>query len=45
MYADHMLAADAIPGLEIRQDSGEEYRGFDRNILIEELIKLKSASE
>jgi len=44
-YADHMLAASAIPGLEIRKDSGVDYRGFDREILIEELVKLKNAAE
>lgn len=44
-YAAHMLASDAIPGLERRKDSGWEYRGFDRDILRAELIKLKSAAE
>lgn len=44
-YASHMLAYDAIPGMEIRKDSGKDYRGFDRKILLNELIKLKKAAE
>lgn len=45
LYASHMLAYNAIPGLEIRKDSGKEYRGFDRAILLKELKKLKAAAE
>lgn len=41
-YASHMLAYDAIPGMEIRENSGRDYRGFDRNILLSELTKLRS---
>lgn len=40
-----MLAYDAIEGLEIREDSGEEYRGFDRDILLAELKKLRVAAK
>lgn len=43
-YAAHMLDYDAIPGLEIRQDSGEEYRGFERNILLSQLTNLRSTA-
>ena len=41
-YAAHMLAYDAIPGLEIRKDGWRDFRGFDRNILISELTKLRT---
>ena len=44
-YAAHMLAYDAIPGLEIRQSAGLSYRGFDREILLRELVRLKQAAE
>jgi len=40
-YAGHMLAYDAIPGLEVRKDSGEDYRGFNRPILLRELKELR----
>jgi len=43
-YVKHMLAYTAIKDLEIREDSGREYRGFDRKILLAELKKLRSAS-
>ena len=41
-YAAHMLAYDAIPGLEIRKDGWRDYRGFDRNILLSELVELRA---
>ncbi len=44
-YSDHLLAYDAIEGLEIREDSGEEYRGFDRDILLAELVKLRDGAK
>lgn len=44
-YAAHMLAYDAIPGLEVREDSGREYRGFDREILLQELQTLRSKAK
>jgi len=44
-YADHMLTSDAIPGLSVRKDSGEDYRGFNRDILLEQLIKLKNSAD
>ena len=43
-YAGDMLPYNAIKGLEIREDSGEEYRGFDRMILLNELSKLRELS-
>ncbi len=35
---------DLIEGLEIREDHGEEYRGFNRLVLVKELLKLKKAA-
>jgi hypothetical protein len=43
-YAGHMQSVDLINGLEIRADSGEEYRGYDRKLLLRELKKLRNAS-
>ncbi|MCG7562842.1 MULTISPECIES: hypothetical protein [Pseudoalteromonas] len=43
-YAGHMQAYNSISGLEKRTDSGREYRGFDRVILLGELKKLRSAA-
>ena len=43
-YAGDMLPYNAIKDLEIREDSGEEYRGFDRKILLSELSKLRNLS-
>lgn len=31
----------AVPGLEIRENNGEEYRGFSRSVLLVELKKLR----
>ena len=39
-----MKAYDAIKGLELREDSGKEYRGFDRTILLTELKKLRDSA-
>jgi hypothetical protein len=44
-YAGHMLPYNAIEKLEIREDSGEEYRGFDRKVLLSELTKLRNISK
>lgn len=41
-YINHMKPFDAFKGLEIRKDSGEEYRGFDRVILLDILKNLRS---
>jgi len=43
-YSAHMAAYSAIKNLEIREDSGSEYQGFDRKILLAELKKLRNAS-
>lgn len=43
-YAANMHAYNAIPGLEIREDSGRDFRGFDRNILLDELKQLRDIS-
>jgi len=43
-YADHMLASDAIPGLEIRSARFRSYRGFERTILLRELVALREAA-
>jgi len=40
-YAGHMRPTDAIKNLEIRSDSGEDYRGYDRKILLRELAALR----
>ena len=41
-YAGHMVSTDAIKGFEIRRSGGEEFRGYDRRILLTQLIKLKA---
>lgn len=43
-YAAHLPDIDLIKGLEIRYDSGQDYRGYNRKILLEQLKKLKVAS-
>lgn len=43
-YAGEMLSVEMIAGLEIRADSGEEYRGYDRKVLLRELQKLRDLS-
>ena len=43
-YAGHMQSVDLIEGLEVRADSGEEYRGYDREILLRELRQLRNVS-
>lgn len=40
-YLSHMPASSAIKGMEKRSDSGEEYRGYDRELLLGEMIKLR----
>lgn len=42
-YVAHMADYDEVEGLEIRQDSGEEFRGFNRRLLLKELLKLRNA--
>ncbi len=44
-YAGHMEAYDAIEGLELREDSGNAYRGFDREILLTELMRLRAGAQ
>ncbi|WP_367111966.1 hypothetical protein [uncultured Psychrobacter sp.] len=41
-YVDYMVPTDAIKGFEIRESGGEEFRGYNRSILIEQLQLLKS---
>ena len=41
-YASHMPEYDAIPGLEVREDSGRQFRGFNRKLLQTELDRLLS---
>lgn len=43
-YSKHMKPYNLVEGLEIREDSGREYRGFDREILLKELKVLRKAS-
>lgn len=44
-YAAHMLPTSAIPGMEVRKDSGKEFRGYNRLLLIEELTKLRRVAQ
>ena len=39
-----MLPYNSIKGLKIRKDSGEEFQGYDRKILLNELKKLRELS-
>lgn len=41
-YASNMVSTDAIKGFEVRESGGEEFRGYDRRILITQLKKLKA---
>ena len=43
-YVVRMQDYDLIEGLEIRSDNGEEYRGFNRLVLVKELLKLRKAA-
>ncbi|WP_434353588.1 hypothetical protein VH441_00735 [Psychrobacter sp. HD31] len=40
-YVSSMPSTDAIENFEIRESGGEEYRGYNRKILLEQLKKLK----
>ncbi|MEM7245904.1 MAG: hypothetical protein AAF533_11205, partial [Acidobacteriota bacterium] len=40
-YVAHMDRYSDVPGLELREDSGEEFRGFERSILLRELEALR----
>lgn len=40
--ASQMKHKDQIKGLEIRESGGEEYRGYDRALLLKELKRIKS---
>ncbi|WP_223789971.1 thioredoxin family protein [Marinicella meishanensis] len=42
-YVAHMADYDQVEGLEIREDSGEEFRGFNRHLLLKELLQLRNA--
>lgn len=41
-YAGTMPSSDAIEGFEIRESGGEEFRGYNREILLEQLKLLKA---
>lgn len=41
-YASNMVSTDAIKGFEVRKSGGEEFRGYDRRILLNQLKKLKA---
>ncbi|MEZ5470280.1 MAG: thioredoxin family protein [Marinicella sp.] len=43
--ADRMKSSNQLIGLEIRSDSGREFRGYDRKLLLAELKRLKKSSE
>lgn len=44
-YANHMSTVSSVEGLEIRKSGGDDYRGYDRKILLEELKKLREQAE
>jgi len=44
-HAAHMLPSSAIPGMEVRKDSGKKFRGYNRLLLIEELTKLRKMAQ
>ena len=41
-YAGNMPSTDAIEDFEIRESGGEEFRGYNRKILLEQVTKLKA---
>lgn len=41
-YAGSMESTSAIKGFEVRESGGEEFRGYDRRILLDQLKKLKT---
>lgn len=41
-YASNMVSTSAIKGFEVRESGGEEFRGYDRRILLTQLKKLKA---
>lgn len=43
--ASQMKHKDQIKGLEIRENGGEEYRGYDRDLLLQELKRMKAAAQ
>lgn len=43
-YVGEMAAASAVENLKLREDSGEDYRGYNRMVLLEELKALKEQS-
>ncbi len=43
-YAGHMLPYNAVKGLEKREDSGNDFRGFNRTVLLSELKELRKKS-
>lgn len=45
MYAGEMASSSAIEGLEIRESGGEEFRGYNRDLLLAQLEELKSRAE
>ncbi len=44
-YTAHMPPYSSVPGLEIREDAGFDYRGFERQILLRELQKLRDSAK
>lgn len=44
-FKGKMPSSGSIPGFQIRQSGTEEYRGYDRKILLEQLSLLKAVSE
>lgn len=44
-YAGEMASSNAIEGLEIRESGGEEFRGYNRDVLLMQLKELKNKAK
>lgn len=44
-YAGTMAASSAIEGLEVRESGGQEFRGYKRDLLLEQLKTLKNKAK
>jgi len=44
MYLSHLPTSSELTTLEIRNDSGAEFRGYNRPVLLRELEKMREAA-
>ncbi|MCG8466038.1 MAG: thioredoxin family protein [Xanthomonadales bacterium] len=44
-YVTYLPNSDELSNLEIREDSGEQYRGYNRDVLLAELKRLRNMSK